>query len=80
MVTSIKERTDMELAAEKVNVDLEMGTVIITGYDVSDIISEIGTEELLQAMDYADIVEFVAEVEAEREEADAEYRSAVLGR
>ena len=70
----------MELAAEKVNVDLEMGTVIITGYDVSDIISEIGTEELLQAMDYADILQFVSEVEAEKEEADAEYRSAVLGR
>ena len=70
----------MELAADKVNVDLEMGTVIITGYDVSDIISEIGTEELLQAMDYADILQFVSEVEAEKEEADAEYRSAVLGR
>ena len=70
----------MELAAEKVNVDLEMGTVIITGYDVSDIISEVGTEELLQAMDYADILQFVSEVEAEKEEADAEYRSAVLGR
>ena len=70
----------MELSAEKVNVDLEMGTVIITGYDVSDIISEIGTEELLQAMDYADILQFVSEAEAEREEADAEYRSAVLGR
>ena len=70
----------MELAAQKVNVDLEMGTVIITGYDVSDIISEIGTEELLQAMDYSDILQFVSEVEAEKEEADAEYRSAVLGR
>ena len=70
----------MELAAEKVNVNIERGTVIITGYDVSDIISEIGTEELLQAMDYSDILQFVSEVEAEREEADAEYRSAVLGR
>ena len=70
----------MELTADKVNVNLEMGTVIITGYDVSDIISEVGTEELLQAMDYADVVQFVAEVEAERKEADAEYYSAVLGR
>ena len=70
----------MELAVEKVNVDLEMGTVIITGYDVSDIISEIGTEELLQAMDYADIMQFVTKSEAEKEEADAEYRNAVLGR
>ena len=70
----------MELTVEKANVDLEMGTVIITGYDVSDIISEVGTEELLQAMDYADILQFVSEVEAEKEEADAEYRSAVLGR
>ena len=80
MVISIKERTDMELAAEKVNVDLEMGTVIITGYDVSDIISEVGTEELLQSMDYADVMQFVVESEAEKEEADAEYRNAVLGR
>lgn len=80
MVVSIKERTDMELAAEKVNVDLEMGTVIITGFDVSDIISEVGTEELLQAMDYADVMQFVTDCEAEKEEADAEYRNAVLGR
>lgn len=69
----------MELAAEKVNVDLEMGKVIITGYDVSDIISEIGTEELLQAMDYADVVQFVSDIEAEKKEMEAEYRSAVLG-
>ena len=80
MGLSIKERTGMELAAEKVNVDLEMGTVIITGFDVSDIVSEIGTEELLQAMDYADVMQFVMEAEAERKEADAEYRTAVLGR
>jgi hypothetical protein len=57
----------MEIAADKVNVDLERGTVIITGYDVSDIINEIGAEELLQAMDYADIMEFVAETEDDTE-------------
>ena len=80
MVSTVKKGLNMELSAEKVNVDLEMGTVIITGYDLSDIISEIGTEELLQAMDYADVMQFVVESEAEKEEADAEYRNAVLGR
>jgi hypothetical protein len=60
----------MEIAADKVNVDLERGTVIITGYDVSDIINEIGAEELLQAMDYADIMEFVAETEDDTEGAE----------
>lgn len=63
----------MELSVEHVNVDLEMGTVIITGYDVADIISEIGVEELLKEMDYPDIMEYVTEVENEK----AEYEAAV---
>lgn len=69
----------MELTAEKVNVDLERGTVIIAGYDIDDVISEIGTKELLQAMDYDDIMEFMVECDAEREDLEADYRSAVLG-
>ena len=77
MAVSIKERTDMELAAEKVNVDLETGSVTITGYDVSDIISEIGTEELLQAMDYSDIVDYVNDVEEEKRELEADYKSSI---
>ena len=67
----------MELTVEKVNVDLEMGTVIITGYDVSDIISEVGTEELLQAMDYSDIVDYVNDVEEEKRELEADYKSSI---
>jgi hypothetical protein len=68
----------MEIAADKVNVDLERGTVIITGYDLSDIISEIGTEELLLAMDYADIMQFVAETEDDSE--DSDYHNVMFGR
>ena len=67
----------MELAAEKVNVDLETGSVTITGYDVSDIISEIGTEELLQAMDYSDILDYVNDVEEEKRELEADYKSSI---
>ena len=61
----------MELTVEKANVDLETGTIIITGYDVDEIVTELGTETLLNAIDYSDIVEYVAQVE--RDKADEEY-------
>ena len=63
--------SSLELSVEKANVDLEMGTVILTGVDVGEIVSEIGTEELLNAMDYSDIVEYVAEIE--KDKADEDY-------
>jgi len=66
---------DMELDVEKVNVDLERGTVIITGYDVLDIISQIGTVELLKEMEYADVMDYVTEVEQEKADLDAELKS-----
>ena len=68
----------MEIVADRINVDLERGTVIITGYDLSDIISEIGTEKLLLAMDYADIMQFVTEAEDDTE--DSDYHNAMFGR
>lgn len=61
----------MELQAEKVNVDLENQTVIITGVDVSEVIDELGTDVLLEAMDYSDVVDFVGQVEQDK--ADEEY-------
>ena len=64
----------MELTADKVNVDLESGSVIITGFIVEEIITELGHEELLSAMDYSDVKAWVAQQEQERadEEADME--------
>ncbi len=61
----------MELTVERANVNLEDGTIIITGYDVDEIIEEIGQETLLNAMDYSEIREYVAQVE--RDKADDEY-------
>lgn len=58
----------MELSVEKANVDLETGTIIITGYDVSEIISEVGVQELLNTMDYLDIKQFVIDIEEEKEQ------------
>jgi len=66
----------MELNVEKVNVDLEMGTVIITGYDIQDIISEIGITELLNEFEYSDVFDYVMEAEKEKEELAAELSSA----
>jgi len=62
--------SSLELTVEKANVDLELGTVILTGVDTSEIVSEIGTEELLNAMDYSDVMEYVTQVEKDKREAD----------
>ena len=70
----------MELAVEKVNVDLERGTVIITGYDVDEIVSEVGATELLKSIDYSDILDYVNDVEEEKRELDEDYKSSILGR
>ena len=67
--------SSLELSVEKANVDLEMGTVILTGVDVGEIVSEIGTEELLNAMDYSDIVEYVAEIEKDKADEDYDQNS-----
>ena len=69
----------MELSVTKANVNVEDGTVTITGYDVADVISEIGTEELLKQMDYSDILDFVAEVEKEKADEEEDHRKLTLG-
>lgn len=66
----------MELNVEKVNVDLEMGSVIITGYDIRDVISEIGVVELLKEIEYSDVFDYVMEVEKEKADLDAELKAA----
>ena len=63
--------SSFEISAERVNVNIEEGTVIITGVDLIDIVSEVGSEEMLQSIDYSDIVEYVAQVE--RDKADDEF-------
>ena len=70
----------MELSVEKVNVDVERGTVIITGYDVDEIVSEVGATDLLKSMDYSDILDYVNDVEEEKRELDEDYKSSILGR
>lgn len=60
----------MELSVDHANVDLERGTVIITGYDTAEIVSEIGAYDLLREMEYSDIMEFVAEQEEINRELD----------
>jgi len=60
----------MELSATRVNVDLETGTVILVGVDASEIVSEIGTENLLNAMEYSDVFDYVMECEKDKRDAD----------
>lgn len=70
---------DMELSADKINIDMEMGYVTITGFDVLDVIREIGVEELLKEMDYESIVNYVREVEEDKKTEDEDYRSLIVG-
>ena len=63
--------SSFEISAEKVNVNIEDGTVILTGVDLAELISEVGYVSFLQEIDYSDIVEYVAEIE--RDKADEEY-------
>ena len=58
----------MQLSADKVNVNIEEGTVIITGYEISEIIAEVGTDELLAEMDYSDVMAFVTQTEQDKKD------------
>lgn len=48
-----------DISAERVNVDLENQTVIVTGVDESELVSEIGVEQLLDAMEFSDVHNYV---------------------
>lgn len=60
----------MELSATRVDVDLENGTVILVGVDESEIVSQIGYENLLNAMEYSDVFDYVMECEKDKRESD----------
>ena len=60
----------MQLQVENVNVDIKTGTVIVAGFDTSEIITELGAVELLDAMDYSDIMDYVVAVEKEKADED----------
>jgi len=66
--------SSIEISAEQVNVNLEEGTVIITGFGDTEIVTElkdqIGLDGILNELDYADIVEYVAEIERDKRESD----------
>lgn len=57
--------TAITIQAEKVNVDLEMGEVILTGIDIDNIVSEFPVAEILNALDLKDIQEYLIEKQAE---------------
>ena len=63
--------SNFEIQAEQANVDIENGSVILTGVDLDELVNTVGPEELLNAIDYSDILEYVAEVEKDKE--DDEY-------
>ena len=62
----------MEIQADKISVNMDTGTVTITGYDIAEIISEIGAEEILLEMDFEHIARFIEE-EAELEAEEIEH-------
>lgn len=59
--------SNMQLHYTTLSTD-ETGLATITGFDPSQIVSEIGATELLDHMEYSDIVEWMAQKEQERVE------------
>lgn len=57
---------------DKVNVDLSQNQLIVTSVDLYQIVEDIGTVDLLDAMEYEDIIKWVSAREVERKE-DAGY-------
>jgi len=53
--------TSFEVDADTANVNLQRGTVILTGVMVSDLVSEIGAQTLLEEMDFSTVHEYVIE-------------------
>lgn len=54
-----------QVSAERANVNIEDGTVILTGVQVEDLVGEIGYTEFLQAIDFSHIVDYVTQVQTE---------------
>lgn len=67
--------SSFEISPEKVNVNVEEGTIILTGVDLGEIVGEVGSEEMLQAIDYSDIVEYVAQCEQDKADDEFDRRS-----
>lgn len=67
--------SSFEINADKVSVDMEYGRVILAGVDLSEIVSEVGVEEILQEIDYSKIVEYVAQCQQDMEDDEYDRRS-----
>lgn len=64
----------VSIDALKVDFENEPGGVTLIGVDVYDLLQEIGsTEEILDMLEYSDVVEYVARVEKEKMEDDGLY-------
>lgn len=63
----------MELTVEKVNVNLENGTAIITGYDVSEVMQELllhaggDVYKILDEIETSEIAKYIAEIENDKQ-------------
>lgn len=63
--------SSFKVQAQTATVNIEDDSVILTGVDLDELVGVVGPEELLNAIDYSDILEYVAEVEKDKE--DDEY-------
>lgn len=54
-----------QVEAERVNVDIESGKVIVSGVDMDELVGELNTEEILDALEFTDVAEYYIRVRAE---------------
>lgn len=62
--------TTIKVFADSVFADMESGAVTLNGVDCGDVIAELGIDEVLETIDYSDILRFVSEQEKIRKEED----------
>ena len=65
------------LQVQNIRTDMESGETTLTGFDISEFISEIGVADILNSIEYSDIFDYVNECEAQKRDEDADYRDAI---
>lgn len=53
--------TSFQISATQVNVNVEEGTVILTGVDLGEIVGEVGATDILDAIDFSNVHDYVIE-------------------
>lgn len=61
---------NFQLHVNKVTFDGETGSIVVSGFELESLIAEFYHGDVLDALDYSDVMQYVSEKERERREED----------